>query len=97
MLDKEFVDLFGKVKLERIITDELLQENILELSKKELQTYAYILNYNLVDFNERIGNFYPASCKYLNFEDLQSLNERDRLKAISIILIMKEQLTLYQI
>ena len=62
MLDKDLVDLFGKAKLERIITDRLKQENILELSKEELQTYSYLLNYNLVDFNDRISNLYPSSC-----------------------------------
>ena len=61
ILDKQFVDLFGKSKLERIITDELLQKNILELSTEQLQTYVYILNYNLVDFNERIANLYTFS------------------------------------
>ena len=90
MLDKQFVDLFGKARLERIITDRLKQENILELSKDALQTYSYILNYNLVDFNERISNLYPASCKNLSLEELQNLSEKDRLKAISIILSNSE-------
>lgn len=86
MLDKEFVNLFGKAKLERIITSKFSQSHILELSKEELQTYAYLLNYNLVDFNERIGNLSIFSCKNLNLEELQSLSEKDRLKAISTIL-----------
>lgn len=86
MLDKDFINLFGKAKLERIITDKLLQENILELSKEQLQVYDYILNYNLVNFNERIGNLSPYCCRGLNLEELQDLSERDRLKAISIIL-----------
>lgn len=86
MLDKDLVDLFGKARLERIITDRLEQENILELSKDALQTYSYILNYNLVDFNERIRNLYPSFCENLSLEELQNLSEKDRLKAISIIL-----------
>lgn len=90
MLDKEFVNLFGKTKLERIITSEFLQRDILELSKEELQTYTYLLNYNLVDFNERIGNPSIFSCKNLNLEELQSLSEKDRLKSISIILSNSE-------
>lgn len=90
MLDKELVDLFGKARLERIITDRLMQESILELSKGELQTYSYILNYNLVDFNERITNLHPSSCKNLSLEELQNLSEKDRLKAISIILSNSE-------
>lgn len=90
MLDKRFIDLFGKTKLERIITDELLQKNILELSTEQLQTYAYILNYNLVDFNERIANLYTFSCKDIDLKQLQSLSEKDRLKAISILLSNSE-------
>lgn len=90
MLDKEIVDLFGKARLERIITDRRIQENILELSKEELQTYSYILNYNLVDFNDRVRNLYSFSCKNLNLEELESLSEEDRLKAISIILSNSE-------
>lgn len=90
MLDKDLVDLFGKAKLERIITDRLTQESILELSKDALQTYSYILSYNLVDFNERISNLYPSYCENLNLEELQNLSEKDRLKAISIILSNSE-------
>ena len=90
MLDKQYVDLFGKAKLERIITSDRIQKNLLELSKEELQVYNYILNYNLVDFNERIANFYPSSCKGVDLEKLQSLSEKDRLKAISIILSNSE-------
>lgn len=90
MLDKDLVDLFGKARLERIITDRLKQENILELSKETLHTYSYLLNYKLVDFNERISNLYPTSCENLSLEELQNLNEKDRLKAISIILSNSE-------
>ena len=90
MLDKDLVDLFGKARLERIITDRFQQENILELSKDALQTYSYILNYNLVDFNERISNLYSSSCENLSLEELQNLSEKDRLKAISIILSNSE-------
>lgn len=90
MLAKQYVDLFGKAKLERIITSELIQKDILELSREELQVYNYILNYNLVDFNERIANFYTFLCKDIDLEKLQSLSEKDRLKAISIILSNSE-------
>ena len=90
MLDKDFVDLFGKARLERIITDRFTQENILELSKEGLQTYSYILNYNLVDFNERISNLSPCFCENLSVEELQNLSDEDRLKAISIILSNSE-------
>ena len=90
MLDKQYVDLFGKAKLERIITSELIQNDILELSREELQVYNYILNYNLVDFNERIAYLYASSCKGIDLEKLQSLSEKDRLKAISIIVSNSE-------
>lgn len=86
MLDKDFVNLFGKAKLERIITDKILQENILKLSKEQLQVYDYILNYNLVNFNKRIENLFSCSYESLNLKELQSLSEKDRLKAISIVL-----------
>ena len=87
MLDKELVNLFGKARLERIITDRLLQKSILELSREQLKAYSYILNYNLVDFNERVGNLFPSSCKDLSLEELQSLSEKDRLKAITVSFI----------
>lgn len=90
MLDKKFVDLFGKARLERIITDELKQKGILELSKDDLQTYSYILNYKLVDFSERISCLHSSSCENLGLEELQNLSEKDRLKAISIILSNSE-------
>lgn len=74
MLDKEFVDLFGKVKLERIITDELLQEKILELSWEELQTYAYILNYNndRADFNMILTSLDGIYDINHNYDDLKA-------------------------
>ena len=86
MLDKDLVELFGKARLERIITDKAKQEFILGLSKDALQTYSYILNYNLVDFKERISNLYSICCENIKVEELQNLSEKDRLKAISIIL-----------
>ena len=86
MLRNDIVTLFGKTKLERIVNDSTLQNSILELSKQELQTYCYILNYNTTNFNERISNLSPYSCKNIDLKELQSLNEKERLKAISIIL-----------
>ena len=85
MLQTDIVDLFGKAKLERIVTDSRLQNSILELSKQELKTYCYILNYNTTNFNERISNLSPYSCKNIDLKELQSLNEKERLKAISIM------------
>jgi len=82
----ELVDLFGRPKFERISACKFLQESILELSKEELQVYNYLLNYNTVDFNERLGTLKTSSCKGLSFEGLQDLSEKDKLKAISIIL-----------
>ena len=90
MLHKDMVGLFSKPTLERIITDEQLQRNILELSQEELRTYAYLLNYKVVDINDRIGNLFPFVCKNIDINELQTLNEEDRLKAVSIILSNSE-------
>lgn len=84
MLNEKIVDLFGMARLERIITDKSLQRDILELSEEQMKSYLYILNYHLVDFNERIGSLYPSVCKNFKLEELQALSEEDRLKAISI-------------
>ena len=86
ILRKDIVELFGKAKLERIVNDTTLQDNILKLSEEELKTYYYILNYKLVDFNERISNLNIYSCKNINLNELRNLAEEKRLKAISIIL-----------
>ena len=86
MLRNDIVKLFGKTKLERIINDPTLQNSILELSEQELQTYCYILNYNTTNFYERISNLSPYSCKNIDLKEFQSLTEKERLKAVSIIL-----------
>ena len=85
MLRKNIVELFGKSRLERIVNDSTLQDEILELSEEELQTYYYILNYKTTDFNERISNLSTYSCKNINLNELKKLPENERLKAISII------------
>ena len=90
MLRNDIVKLFGKTKLERIVNNSTLQNSILELSKQELKTYSYILNYNTTDFNERISNLSTYSCKDIDLNELQSLTEKERLKAISIILSNSE-------
>lgn len=86
MLNKDIVNLFGKANLERIITNQSLQSDILELSPEQLQIYHYILNYHLADFNERIENLNIYPCKNITLNDLKNLDEKDSLKAISIIL-----------
>ena len=90
MLHKDIISLFSKSTLERIVTDDMLQMDILELSQEDLQTYAYILNYEVTDINERIGNLFPVNCKDININELQKLNDNDRLKAIIIILSNSE-------
>lgn len=85
MLRKNIVELFGKSRLERIVNDSTLQDEILELSEEELQTYYYILNYKTTDFNERISNLSTYSCKNINLNELKKLPENERLKVISII------------
>lgn len=84
LLNKKYVDLFGKAKLERIITDKPLQERIADLSSEELQTYSYILNYDVVDFKERIANL-STHCAGIDLEKFKSLSEPDKIKVISIL------------
>ena len=90
ILNKDIVNLLGKARLERIITDTMVQKDILELSEEQLQTYNYILNYKVTDFNERIGNLNVYTLKKINLEELKKLSEKDRLKVISIILSNSE-------
>lgn len=87
MLRKDKVDLFGKPTFERIINDKAIQEDILELSPQELQTYKYIMNYNTTDINEHLGRrINPYFCQINNISDLQALPVEQRTKAISILL-----------
>lgn len=86
MLDKKILGLFGKAKLERIITDPDLQKELLGLSYKELQTYAYLLNYKLVNFNDRVTELSVMACENIGLEELQKLSQREQVKAVSIIL-----------
>ena len=80
LLNKKYVDLFGKAKLERIITDKPLQERIADLSSEELQTHSYILNYDVVDFKERIANL-STHCAGIDLEKFKSLSEPDKKKS----------------
>lgn len=86
MLNKKYIDLFGKAKLERVLTDNLLQERLLDLSDEELQVFKYILNYNVVDYNERITELRVFNNAGISLEQLESMSEPDREKFISIIL-----------
>ena len=86
MLNKKYIDLFGKAKLERVLTDSLLQERLLDLSDEELQVFKYILNYNVVDYNERITELRVFNNAGISLEQLESMSEPDREKFISIIL-----------
>lgn len=86
MLNKKYIDLFGKAKLERVLTDILLQERLLDLSDEELQVFKYILNYNVVDYNERITELRVFNNAGISLEQLESMSEPDREKFISIIL-----------
>lgn len=87
MLRKDIVDLFGKEKLERMLNSTRIQEEILELTPDELQTYSYLLNYHTTNFMERSDNLRLAyTCKKTTINELESLSEVDRMKAISILL-----------
>lgn len=88
MLNKSIMSLFKKEELERIFTDKYLQERLVELPYEELETYNYILNYNVTDFNDRIGNtlIYPNLYKNITVQDLEALSSEEKTKAISILL-----------
>lgn len=87
MLRKDIVDLFGKAKLERVLNSTRIQEEILGLTPDELQTYSYLLNYHTTNFMERSDNLRLAdTCKKTSINELESLSEVDRMKAISILL-----------
>ena len=86
MLNKKYIDLFGKAKLERVLTDNLLQERLIDLSDEELQVFKYILNYNVVDYNERITELRVFNNAGISLEQLESMDEPDREKFISIML-----------
>ena len=90
MLNKKYLDIFGKAKLERVLTDELLQGSLLELSDEELQVFKYILNYNVVDYNERIEELRVFGGSNISLEQLKNMNESEREKLISIILSNSE-------
>ena len=90
MLNKKYIDLFGKAKLERVLTDNLLQERLLKLSDEELQVFKYILNYNVVDYNERITELRVFNNAGVSLEQLESMSEPDREKFISILLSNSE-------
>ena len=90
MLNKKYLDLFGKAKLERVLTDNLLQERLLDISDEELQVFKYILNYNVVDYNERITELRVFNNAGISLEQLESMNEPDREKFISILLSNSE-------
>ena len=87
MLDKNMVDLFGKTNFERVVTDPQLQTNLLKLYPEELKTYSFLLNYKSVSFKDRIPNL-PVidDLKNFNYDELQSLDDKEQLKAVSIIL-----------
>lgn len=86
MLNKDLVEMFGKETLERIVTDEYLQGELSELSIKEVQTYSYIIKYKATDINDRIANTSVYLNKNFNIQELNSLNEKEKDKAISILL-----------
>ena len=86
MLNKDLVEMFGKETLERIVTDEYLQGELSELSIEELQTYSYIIKYKATDINDRIANTSVYLNKNFNIQELDSLNEKEKDKVISILL-----------
>ena len=86
MLNKDLVEMFGKETLERIVTDEYLQGELSELSIEELQTYSYIIKYKATDINDRIANTSVYLNKNFKIQELENLGDKEKDKAISILL-----------
>ena len=86
MLKSDKLEIFEQPFLERIVADENMQRDILELSEEELKTFGFILGYKTTDPKERITNINTNSLKNINLNELQNLSEADRTKTISILL-----------
>lgn len=87
ILNQNIVDVFGKEKIEYITMNTSAQKSILECKGYDaLQNFSYILNYNLVDFRERIGNIcFKYFCNNNLNEALMKLSPEEKDKVISII------------
>lgn len=90
MLKSNKLEIFGQPLLERIVADENMQRDILEMSEEELKSFGVLLQYKVTDQKERITNINTSSLKNIKLDELQNLSESDKTKAISILLSNSE-------
>lgn len=90
ILKSNYLEIFEQHLLERIVADENMQRDILEMSEEELKTFGLLLQYKATDQKERITRINTSSLRNINLDELQNLSESDRTKAISILLSNSE-------
>lgn len=86
ILKSNYIEIFEKPLLERIVADKNMQRDILELSEEELKAFGFLLQYKAIDQKERITNINTRSLKNIKLNELQNLSESDKTKTISILL-----------
>lgn len=86
ILKSNYLEIFEQPLLERIVADENMQRDILEMSEEELKTFGFLLQYKATDQKERITRINTGSLRNINLDKLQELSESDKTKAISILL-----------
>ena len=86
ILKSNYLEIFEKPLLERIVADKNMQRDILELSEEELKVFGFLLQYKAIDQKERITNINTRSLKNIKLNELQNLSESDKTKTISILL-----------
>lgn len=90
ILKSNYLEIFEQPLLERIVADEDMQRDILEMSEGELKTFGFLLQYKATDQKERITRINTSSLRNINLDKLQELSESDKTKAISILLSCSE-------
>lgn len=86
ILKSNYLEIFEKPLLERIVADKNMQRDILELSEEELKAFGFLLQYKATDKKERITNINTRSLRNIKLNELQNLSESDKTKTISILL-----------
>lgn len=86
ILKSNYLEIFEKPLLERIVADKNMQRDILELSEEELKAFGFLLQYKATDQKERITNINTRSLRNIKLNELQNLSESDKTKTISILL-----------
>lgn len=86
ILKSNYLEIFEKPLLERIVADKNMQRDILELSEEELKVFGFLLQYKVTDQKERITNINTRSLRNIKLNELQNLSESDKTKTISILL-----------